>query len=64
MIRAKTGCRFAGKNYSAGEAIPESSIEKKSVGALLAMKIIERVDDEPKNIAAEFKPKLKGRRPK
>lgn len=56
MIRAKKGCRFAGKNYSAGDAVPESAIDAKAIGALLRMKIIERVADEVKKAAEEIKP--------
>lgn len=47
MIRAKRGCRFGGKNYSAGEIVPESAVDKKSIGALVMMKIIELVPDKP-----------------
>lgn len=56
MIRAKTGCRFAGKNYSAGATVPESAIDTKTIGALIQMKIIERVEDEIKKAVEEIQP--------
>ncbi len=46
MIRALKGCRFSGENYSAGEVVPESAIEPKSIGALIKMKIIEVKSDD------------------
>lgn len=59
MIRAKQRCRFAGKDYSTGDAIPESAIDTKAIGALLKMKIIERVKDEIKKATEEIKPQPK-----
>lgn len=46
MIKALRSCRFAGKDYSAGETIPASAIDEKAIGALKMLKIIEvRADD-------------------
>ena len=66
MIRAKTGCKFGGKNYSAGDTVPEFAIDAKAIGALLQMKIIERVEGEIKQAVAEItpKPQPKGRKTK
>ena len=46
MIRAIRSCRFAGKNYSAGETIPAAAIDEKAVGALKKMGIIEEKADD------------------
>ena len=46
MIKTLKPCRFSGKDYSAGEVVPESAIEKKALGALQMMKIIEVTQDE------------------
>lgn len=69
MIRAKTGCRFAGKEYGKGEFVPESAIDKKAIGALLQMKIIEITQDEIQTAieatVEDIKPRVvKGRRSK
>ena len=47
MIRALKSCCFAGKNYFAGDAVPESAVDKKSVAVLVKMKIITVTDDKP-----------------
>ena len=62
MIRALEACRFAGKNYAAGEVVPASSIPQKRIGALVDMQVIEVVE-EPKP-AEEPKPKPKARKTK
>lgn len=69
MIRAKKGCRFAGKNYAKGEYVPEAAIDKKAIGALLQMKIIEITQDEIQTAieatVEDIKPRVvKGRRSK
>ena len=56
MIKTLKPCRFSGKDYSAGEIVPESAIEKKALGALQMMKIIE-VTQEPPAIKAGTKRK-------
>ena len=56
MIRALKSCRFMGKNYSAGERVPEAAVDKKMIGSLVRMKVIELADDPPKP-----KPKPKAR---
>lgn len=56
MIRTLKPCRFAGKNYSAGEVVPDSAVEKNSIGALVRMKLI-ALEEEPPLI--EEKPKAK-----
>lgn len=40
MIRALKACRFSGKDYSAGEIVPEAAIDKKAIGALSMLKLI------------------------
>ena len=62
MIRALEACRFAGKNYSAGEVVPVSAVNKKMIAALINMGVIEVVED-PKPIE-EPKPKPKARKAK
>ena len=59
MIRALKSCRFTGKNYSAGEVVPETAIEPKMIGALVRMKLI-AIADEPPPVP---KPKSKGKKP-
>lgn len=56
MIRTLKPCRFSGKDYSAGEVVPESAIDAKALGALKMMKIIE-VTQEPPAIKAGTKRK-------
>ena len=46
MIRALKACRFSGKDYSAGEIVPEAAIDKKALGALKMMKLIEVAQDD------------------
>ena len=68
MIRAKKGCRFAGKNYAKGEYVPEAAIDTKAIGALLRMRIIERVEQEVNEAVKSVEPtpqpeiKIRGRR--
>lgn len=47
MIRALKSCCFAGKNYFAGDIVPESAVDKKAVAVLVKMKIITVTDDKP-----------------
>ena len=47
MIRALKSCCFAGKQYFAGDIVPESAVDKKSVAVLVKMKIITVTDDKP-----------------
>ena len=46
MIRTLKPCRFSGKDYSAGEVVPEAAIEQKALGALKMMKLIEVTQDD------------------
>ena len=46
MIRTLKPCRFSGKDYSAGEVVPETAIDKKAIGALKMMKLIEVTQDD------------------
>lgn len=62
MIRALESCRFAGKNYSAGQVVPVSAINKKMIAALIDMQVIEVVED-PQPVE-EPKPKPKARKAK
>lgn len=59
MIRALKSCRFMGKNYSAGDRVPEAAIDKKMIGALVRMKLIAPEDEPPP--APKPKPKPKAR---
>lgn len=57
MIRALKSCRFAGKDYGKGDAVPESAIDSRAIGALKMLKIIEvRADD------VQLRPKQNQRR--
>lgn len=47
MIRALQTCRFGGKDYRKGETVPESAVDKKFIGSLARMKIIEVADAQP-----------------
>lgn len=57
MIRALKGCCFAGKKYFAGEIVPESAVDKKSIGALIKMKIITVEPEKIFELAENPKPK-------
>ena len=57
MIRALKSCRFSGKNYSAGDRVPEAAIESKMIGALVRMKLIAIADEPPP--APKLKSKVK-----
>ena len=63
MIRALKGCRFAGKNYSRGDVVPDSAIDKRMIGALVRMKLI-AVEDTAPDLPAPPKPKTKKQTPK
>lgn len=45
MIRALKGCRFCGKDYSAGEIVPTEAVDSKMIGALKKLKMIEVTGD-------------------
>ena len=61
MIRALKSCRFSGKNYSAGDRVPEAAIESKMIGALVRMKLIDIVDEPPPVPKPKPKPKARGK---
>ena len=44
---AKKPCRFQGKNYKVGDKILETLINRKAIGALIAMDIITKVKTSP-----------------
>lgn len=41
---ALKACRFSCRDYSAGDLIEDTAIEKKSIGALVAMGFIKKID--------------------
>lgn len=47
MIRALKFCRFGGKDYYAKDVVPDSAVDKKMIGSLVKMKVIEVTPDEP-----------------
>ncbi len=63
MIKALKGCRFAGKNYSAGDVVPDSAVDKRMIGALARMKLI-AVEETAPDLPAPPKPKIKKQTPK
>lgn len=58
MIRALKACRFSGKDYSAGEIVPETAIDKKALGALKMMKLIEVAQEPPTTKAGTKRKKI------
>ena len=46
MIRALKFCRFGGKDYYAKDVVPDSAVDKKMIGSLVKMKVIEVTPDE------------------
>lgn len=63
MVKVLKGCRLSGKNYSAGEIIPESAVDSKALGALAMMKILEIVNEKikpPEKTVDKPKPKKRG----
>jgi len=62
MIRALKACRFAGKDYSAGEIVPEAAIDKKAIGALSMLKLISVEADSEVKADVQLQPKSGKRR--
>ena len=56
MIKALKACKFAGKNYSAGDIVPEHAVDSKALGSLAMMKILKIVEEKTKP-PVEEKPK-------
>ena len=44
---ALKACRFSGRDYSTGELIEDTAIDKKSIGALISMGFIKKADSPP-----------------
>lgn len=44
---AKKPCRFQGKSYKVGDKIPETVINRKAIGALISMEIVEKIKSAP-----------------
>lgn len=62
MIRALKACRFSGKDYLAGEIVPEAAINKKAIGALLMLKLISVEADSEVKADVQLQPKSGKRR--
>ena len=44
---AKKPCWFQGKSYKVGDKIPETVINRKAIGALISMEIVEKIKSAP-----------------
>lgn len=63
VIRALKSCRFADKNYSARDIVPESAVDTRAIGRLVKSKVIELVENpapvKPVTPPLKAKPKVK-----
>lgn len=49
MIQALKSCRFGGRNYSAGDIVPDNVIDRRALGALKLMGLIAVIPAEVKS---------------
>ena len=62
MLKALKGCRFAGRDYSAGDIVPESAVDKKMLGALARRKILEIIAEKIQAQTEAVKPRNKAKK--